>query len=558
MLYFYLLIGVFITAAACYAFWLYTRSPPRHHTHSSHQSAVSHIPSTVVHKRIKEQEKKREYLTPEQLFTLAETYQYGRFGYTRDAKRAIALFKESIAKSRNNSHIGKCYMAIGRVFTEGDPSHLKPDARMAIHHFLKALQCGYEDGFFEIAAIYSNGLHPNYLPDKLTAGKLYTAVAYDSPFSEYSRALARQRGKDINGLSYADLDALPEPDRDYYSLPQGIIDNVLASIHSAHIRHIPITPPKVASNIASKIALKQRNRSLALPQHTTTTPPPVTRVSQGTQVIQINDEYDLEEALWNDLEARHRSDRRPDRPPRPVPNTNNNILDLVQDQTIYNDSQNVHSTSVQNAAANILDEISTNISDSFDVNKRNFLTYISKRHDISPEEKENINKVLESLKDREHSKYNKSETDVFNIVLSRINDPSNKDKRDDMLKVFAQNIASGVEHKNVVCSTGKIVRMIGALDGMDDKLTHSLKPEWAINEEIATTAAHIREEVLKTATPIERAAYESPTPNEAIAQELTVRMQQKMSEKCHKDYVDSKILSEDALNTKLQDYLESF
>lgn len=549
MLYFYLLIGVFITAAACYAFFLYTRSP----TQSSHQNAVSHIPSPVVHKRIKEQEQKREYLTPEQLFALAETYQYGRFGYTRDAKRAIALFKESIAKSRNNSHIGKCHMAIGRVFTEGSPSHLKPDARMAIDHFLKALRCGYEDGFFEIAAIYSNGLHPNYLPDKLTAGKLYTAIAYDSPFSEYSRALARQRGKDINGLSYADLDAFPEPDRDYYSLPSGIIDNVLASIQSAHIRHIPITP-KVAPNT------KQRHRSRTQTQHTPTINTPVTQV---TQVIQINDEYDLEEALWNDLEARHRSDRHPDRHPRPLTNENANninILDLVQDQTIYNDSQNVHSTSVQNAAANILDEIvqKTNISDSFDVNKRSFITYINKRHDIPPEEKENINKVLESLKDREHSKYHKSETDVFNIVLSRINDPSNNDKRDDMLKVFAQNIASGVEHKNVVCSTGKIVRMIGSLDGMDDKLTHSLKPEWAINEEIATTAAHIREEVLKTATPIERAAYESPTPNEAIAQDLTVRMQKKMSEKCHKDYVDSKILSEDALNTKLQDYLESF
>ena len=121
-------------------------------------------------------------------------------------------------------------------------------------------------------------------------------------------------------------------------------------------------------------------------------------------------------------------------------------------QRILNDRQNVHDHSVQNIGKAILNNLETN--DSFEENAREVLKYGDP----------NVERVVQSLTDYEHSRFGRSEKDVFNSVWTRVKDDNNK------RKIFIDNLSSGVEYDTVVCSTGKIMRMLSTFDGVDDSL----------------------------------------------------------------------------------------
>ena len=480
-------------------------------------------PTKVIQEELRKVEERREDLTADQLYTLAETYQYGKYGKPTDLGRAVRLFEESREKGKRNrdiGHIGKCHMALGRLYKDSGV----PEARKAIREFLKAIGCGYECGALEIGKIYMYGLHPYYLPDKLMAGKIFNMISHSHKFSDHLRAVCSERAKEINRLGYTDLDNIPEAGREYYTLPYTVIEDMSAAFDSCETPLIPCQDEKVAP-------ILQQQRPLRRPR-----------------APDIGEDIQLQNALWGDLTVRQ---------------VNINILDIIPQQNVKSDSQNVHSSTVQNAVKNKLDfiEKSGHLSHNFEDNKRQFLEDISNITEISPEERENIGRVLESLKDTQHSRYDKSEADIFNTVWSRINNPVNKDRRKDMVAVLAQNVASGVEHDVVVCSTGKIVRIVGALDGMDAEPLPELKPEWAINEEIAQSAVKVREDVLAAASPTEKVAYEALEPDDRqteIVTTLTAKMREQLTKKCEGEYCNTNIMSKESLDLKLGDYLESF
>jgi hypothetical protein len=97
--------------------------------------------------------------------------------------------------------------------------------------------------------------------------------------------------------------------------------------------------------------------------------------------------------------------------------------------------------------------------------------------------------VLDSLHDIPHSTLGVSERGALEKVWNRIQssrEPKNASE------TLCRQLASGVERGHVVCSTGKISRILGALDGIDDI---TLRPMWAVREEIATLAAKTRDDV---------------------------------------------------------------
>jgi|UniRef100_A0A6C0BGG0 hypothetical protein len=496
---FWIIVFLVVLLACCLIFVLWAKNFKRH--------AMEHVTrdSRDIKQKLQKIEDEQggiESLSDKQTYVLADTYHYGRYGKPLNVKKAIDLYLQSIGKSSNLEHIGKCYMAIARVYIEGWKDH-RPDAVKAIKWFLKSIECGYEDGILEIAKIYMYGLHPYYLPDKLTAGKIYSIVLYNQKFSDSARTMCTEHLKQIAQMGYSDLDAAPEAGRTYYTLPFNIEEKISICLESANTRHVEWI-------------------------HTSSFVP---TLQNETRIATKNQDE-----------------------------TNTNVLDFIPVQKIYNDSQNVHSSTVQNAAQNTIEYIEnkTGTVTDFTNSVSQFIQEIENIADMRPSEKENIKKVLESLSESIHSRYDKSEKDVFNLVWARINDRVNNERRSDMIKVFADNISSGVEHDNVVCSSGKIVRMIGSLDGMDVEPLPSLKPEWAINEEIASSASAIRNKVLERATTNQRKAYEAldqTDEQKQIAEHLSNIMRTELRQKCKVEYVDTNILSEDVLNSKLADYI---
>ena len=203
-------------------------------------------------------------------------------------------------------------------------------------------------------------------------------------------------------------------------------------------------------------------------------------------------------------------------------------------QVIRNDTQNVHDHSLQNIGSQIITELekNSNITDNFYQNTNDLYQHLDEN--TYP----NVKRVCDSFGELNHSKYEKSEKDVFNLVWAKVND------NPDMIVMFLDNLNSSVEHDNVVCSTGKIMRMLSTLDVVDDT-TPNLKPDWMIKEEITQTVS----KTLKDLKPNEKKEYDSDD-NDRIKDVIKTRIRNK----CEKDYKN--VLEPSILDIYLNDYFE--
>ena len=162
--------------------------------------------------------------------------------------------------------------------------------------------------------------------------------------------------------------------------------------------------------------------------------------------------------------------------------------------TYRNDLQNVHDHSVtgiikKNIQLIKQENLLKNVNK--DDNAQNVINAILNSDDLSTDIKGNAITVITTLNDIDsHGTYNVTEKDALSIVWNKINNESDEIKKKNMIDILAKQLDSGVENGHVVCSSGKIARIISTFDGVDDSMTTS-RPIWAIREELATLAGKI-------------------------------------------------------------------
>ena len=109
--------------------------------------------------------------------------------------------------------------------------------------------------------------------------------------------------------------------------------------------------------------------------------------------------------------------------------------------------------------------------------------------------------VLDSLNDSPNESTGMSQLDALSAVWSAIHRISCPEKRRRIRETLIDQVKSGKENGNVVCSTGRIARIAGALDGIDEPeigaSLESIKPMWVVRQEIANLATRVREEFAK-------------------------------------------------------------
>lgn len=364
-----------------------------------------------------------------------------------------------------------------------------PSIYEALNKLLEAYGEGEEVAVIELARIYMFGLHPFFLPNKIAAGQICNFVIYGDQFSKVAKVKAKELFLD---LKYADI---PLQDRNYIPLPEN--------------------PVETLANIKVKLPMVQM-KAMNLPVQV-----------QDDNFFNLDDiDIDTQAALFAQFA-----------PP------------------VQNDAQNVHSSTVQHVANLRLQNIEKDIGHINQGYSQSFFNWLS-TSDLSREQKDNVREVIASFSMLPHSRYGRSEKDVFETVWARVNAPVNRDRYEDMAKVFAESIASSLEHDHVVCSTGKIVRMIGSLDGMDaepEKMGGDLKPEWALDAEMAGIASVIREEVLNKAPVCMQNAY-----NDGTDTLLENEMKKTLKDRLQKEYVDSSLLSQEAVDLKYDLLAEGF
>ena len=393
---------------------------------------------------------------------------------------------------------------------EGKHNEIKPEAIDSLRGFIKSYKHGNEDGLLHILQIYLYGLHPEYGPDKLNGLKLINRIMADSYFSDKIKKVCKMFNEDVSVMVYDDVDA---NNNNYKQLPSNIND-ILDDIIEFHIKN--------------KIKIEKSTMNVSV---------------KNTKPEQIEIEPELLELDETTI----------------LPYMNN------QNRVVLNDSQNVHNHSVQNISKNIINIIDNEInkiySKSFDENSLLFLNELKKYDDITHTERNNILQVLNSMSDNIHSKYQKSEKDIFNMSFDRIMSKTNPEEKKNLIIMFAQNIASAVEYDIVVCSTGKITRMLSSFDVIDTELP-DLKPDWIIKEEIANKSSKIREDILKTSTKKEVEAYmnydDTCDEKKALHEVVVDKMKSRLIDDCTKHYVETKNLTQSGLDVILTDYLEAF
>lgn len=408
----------------------------------------------------------------------------------------------------------------------------RADGRAAFAYLQESIEKEHNpEAVLMIAELYRVGIHRSVNPDKVTAARIYqTMIDYASKFPRHIVQTARQRHVET-------LDMLMRNDRD-------------ADFHEGSLnlpRDFPFDLARTLARFADVSVPLRWERNEALPV-----------LDVRTHVVN----HLHGNALYNDVAAGNivpgeTIDEAAERDPffveyvfptaRPVGVQPQNIQEIARVQIqVNNDSQNVHSTTVLNCATKILESASKCKKVSFEEARGKVIEAATRTQcDITK-----IQRVIAQLNDEVHSRFGKSDRDIFLAMMSKIQAESNQTKRENLMEVLCHQLESGIENGAVVCSTGRIVRILSVYDGIDDS-AQKIIPEWALDQELANLAHRTRESVLSKASENERRAYESAESN-ALAEV----MNEQFTKEAVASYKD--IVSPETLRLKMNVYREGF
>ena len=171
-------------------------------------------------------------------------------------------------------------------------------------------------------------------------------------------------------------------------------------------------------------------------------------------------------------------------PPTPVPRPRPTVTPPAP--VILSDTQNVHDHGVMHTLRQSLASMPRSQA-SYDEIVLGLL-----ESDAPSTVKADAMEVLDTLSSDVHSSLNVSERDALGAVWSAIDRDVAPALREDARRILLGQLASGVESGGVVCSTGKIARMVSSLDGVSET-ANVTRPMWAIRDEIGTLAARVRD-----------------------------------------------------------------
>lgn len=420
-----------------------------------------------------------------ELFSLAEIKHYGKFDAATDMESAIDLYTRSLNSTTEDRHIGKCHLSIGNLFYESK------DAERAIEEYLKAIEHGYEEGIIHIAKMYSFGIHPYVLPDKLFAAKIFSRYTHlTDTLSRWCKFYIQE----LNELSYNDIDTLSYNSvMNSKTLPKNIIERIDHAVEQ----------------------MKQ------------------------TEIIPYNKPFD--DSWMKTYDDEDTNDQTFGQRLR--------ILERIPKQHVMNDSQNVHDHVLQSTAKEIIQKLDTQKNSNSETETNT--DFMSDKNDFiktTGTTDENVIMTLDSLGEAIHSRYDKSEQDVFSMIWNRIKDNA------DMTKILEDNLSSAIEDGLVVCSTGKIMRMLSTLDVLDEQ-TPDLKPTWAIRNELAQIVSSEIKNTLQTFDKLHNDAYHSIEPSEEQEQmvfKVNEKIKSNVIKRCLTEYVTPKLLTESVLMFELE------
>lgn len=233
------------------------------------------------------------------------------------------------------------------------------------------------------------------------------------------------------------------------------------------------------------------------------------------------------------------------------------IIDTIPiiDRKNYNDSQNTHNPQVLSTIRLSLEKLKNSVS----ITKNQHTTVEEIRKYIyNLKDSDKKEDALKSLRDIEYNKEKLSSTDmsvidVLVLVWNRINDENkfNEEIRNNLKETMFDELASMQEFGVTICLTGRFTRIIDTLNGVDEEV--SIKPTYAINEEMMLKASNIREKMYEQFDSGERKLLESGTSTNQ--EKFDSELKKNIIEKLKEDYVNTGILTETKFNNQINTWI---
>lgn len=206
------------------------------------------------------------------------------------------------------------------------------------------------------------------------------------------------------------------------------------------------------------------------------------------------------------------------------------------------DSQNVHDHGVTKVTNFNIDNLKKEV----DIRKLHrtdneigqVVNAILEHPEVDSKTKEEALHVIENLGDSRHSTFDVTERDALVMVWDKIN--KNPSMKNNLTETLAKQLSSSIENGHIVCSSGKITRIMSTLDGVSNEAS---RPMWAIREELANKAAKIREQM---------------TEKYGDTPEAGKRMKAAFESEVKNDYINKLGMSEKVINPLISEYEMGF
>ena len=434
----------------------------------------------------------------------------------RQERQVTEVKSPQVFRRMTNDHVAETLRKIEKVKAEEDPPEIKKLAEL-----LARFQADEDawDCLIAVGDLYKNGAYPRFLPNEYIALNCYKTAAM-CPDGDVA-GLAQAKYVEVRSESISEEDKKGKPLPTKYG----------ESICQIAMERISTTPYSHFS--------KPKNQ----------TKTPEVAIMRDTDIDNIDwlDAWGGGDA-WNALGAPREWDWLG---AAGGAQTQRDAVGRDTTNVFRSDSQNVHDHSVMSISKINLEKLQETTPKNTDALIDEIRKNIKSNPGLTDVEASDAMHVLESLGTGTHSTFNKSEKEVLADVWSKIKQTPDATLQTNLIETLGKQLASGVEHGHVVCSTGKITRMIGTFEGTDVLGTNT-RPLWAIKEEIANLAGKVRAEYTDTLSDIQRVAYDK-----GDLPELDEKIKDKFKADAHKIYYDELQMNPSIIDPIVQLYSDA-
>lgn len=218
-----------------------------------------------------------------------------------------------------------------------------------------------------------------------------------------------------------------------------------------------------------------------------------------------------------------------------------------QDIGVYSDSQNVHDRSVSDINKRRYKRLRKLVTGG----DRNTTPHTASSEDVVAwvRERANTNKLQAAVRAVERITWDNSpvmsidanESDVLRLAFTRIQSETDPERRDNLEKIFMQQLSDCEEGNNMVCSTGRVSRILDVFTAMDADpvLSEAPKTVGIVRKEVFEKAHNfIQTNLDPEIRPLYEAADTTPEDTKRLEAEMT-RLKNKFTEDIQKEYETS-------------------